>query len=1435
MSRFFKGDSSASSDSDFSSEEEEEQVVQQQPTQKFAKPTRAAASDSDSGDNVKRVVKSSKDKRSDEILQASKAVSSALKQGDWATVSNEFEKLGKLIAKQTQSNESISPLYIRTLNAIDDGVTDQSSNKKPLTGGNNKAFSGLKTKLRKLTKTYETQMATLRSTGVPADEESEGESEAAAAPAAATPTTARGAAAAKAPAGARAAAKAKPAAAKKAAAPKKSKWMAKATSGSDSDSDSESSDESDSSDEESDSESESGSAEASDSDDFDFPSGDDESESDESEIEEHFDPNNRRARWVKKDWQPDSANQVKKPTVPAEGPKAPRAPKKPQPGTKEGDEAETDDFHTIGKSGKAILSDKDRAIAAANALMADATPENLMKKLRDIIQARGKKGTDRDIQILMLRHLLSIAATPQQKIKVTLVLIASHFDYSTSASLYLAIPHWKSAHEHVVALLDTLDSNPEIVVTEEVDEDEELTIMADINGKPAADAKPAAVEERTQIKGSMISFIDRLDDEFTRSLQNIDPHTPEFIERLRDELALYGTIVRVELYLRRIATPDPLNRCILRRVEHLYYKPDDVNRVLEQSVQQHYERSGQTDRDADPSSVVHSLCVHLYNNAAERMRARAILCHVYHHALHERFHKARDMLLMSHVQETIQHADVPTQILYNRSMVQLGLCAFRQGLIKDAHAMLQEIITTGHPRELLAQNPMPSKFSQLTPEQEKLEKSRQLPFHMHINLELVEAVYLVTSMLLEIPHMAAHPHDSGRRRMAYRMFRRYLDINERQMFSGPPENTRDNVMAATRALFVGDWQSATEYILRIRVWSLLSHVEDVKSMLQMRIREAALVTYVHLSTAHYSSFTLLRLAQMFDLPYDTVKSQLSKLIINDEIQATLDGVNRAVVMNTNYEPMSRLQWLAVQLSDKVSGLVEQNEKTVESRTAHAAGKDGRNQGQRGNALKLFKSPAEQLEKHLQRASVIDMLTSAGWVVSGLVRRDKTETVRLAIDKTLAKDKRRIVCGLILDKAILTLRDGATELHALHKSSGVPKLYADGSHTLPWSDTTSRTLSSSPSWLGGRMIANAEGTRVAFLDAHGFELLALDSVACQTLSDEEQLLGGCLAGRQLLLAQQTLALEGRAIIKFVRYEEAAAGDWKPVSNSKSAQVVLAARAASITFAPQTRTAKQQFLVCCDDGSLLCGLLSIQDNAQDEAQVLSKTRNVKSPALQAAFVINSDVLGAVHRDASFRLFDAALHDLPIVTEGKRMSPPQLSNMVSVSLRALGSQQQAVWQPRLLEEGVVDQDVYANVSCIVTLERSTPVLVRLELGSPVETQMWSLTTISRSLTVSDYGKVERVLSVLKEARHADCDEWIVSLSYIFRHLYVHGMLQQIEKQDLMLRLCDFDVPQYQREVDMIARKLVGILMSSKRYEVALGIALRRQQVDLLHVRVH
>ena len=232
-----------------------------------------------------------------------------------------------------------------------------------------------------------------------------------------------------------------------------------------------------------------------------------------------------------------------------------------------------------------------------------------------------------------------------------------------------------------------------------------------------------------------------------------------------------------------------------------------------------------------PSSLIHTLCVYLYKSGNSLLRTRAMLSHIYHHALNNDFYTARDMLLMSHLQESIHSADVTTQILYNRTVVQLGLCAFRSGLIKEAQATLQDIFTTQRVKELLAQGVHQQRFQALTPEQEKAEKQRQLPFHMHINTELLEAAFLVSSMLVEIPLLASIDNEEVGRKAISKPFRRLLDFADRQIFTGPPESTRDHIMQASKALQDGEWEKCRDLIQSIKIWSLMPEAASVKEML----------------------------------------------------------------------------------------------------------------------------------------------------------------------------------------------------------------------------------------------------------------------------------------------------------------------------------------------------------------------------------------------------------------------------------------------------------------------------------------------------------------------------------------------------------------------------------------------------------------------------
>ena len=354
-------------------------------------------------------------------------------------------------------------------------------------------------------------------------------------------------------------------------------------------------------------------------------------------------------------------------------------------------------------------------------------------------------------------------------------------------------------------------------------------------------------------------------------------------------------------------------------------------------------------KEADTGVLVQTLCSYLFQYSEGIIRARAMLCQVYFLALHDQYYRARDMLLMSHLQETISNFDVNTQILFNRTLVQVGLCAFRAGLVYEAQNTLQEICGSGRQKELLAQGVMIQRYSQVSPEQERLERQRQLPFHMHINLELLECIYLTCSMLLEIPLLAQTGSSPDiKKRIISKTYRRMLEYHERQMFTGPPENTRDHVMQASKALAAGEWKKSSEFINSIKIWELMAQPDKIKNMLSEQIQEEGLRTYLFTYAPFYDTLAVSTLASMFELSERKVAAIISKMISHEELAAALDQVNSAIIFRKGVE-LSRLQSLALTLSDKASGLIESNERTLEQRTqgtANAFERQG-NQGGRG--------------------------------------------------------------------------------------------------------------------------------------------------------------------------------------------------------------------------------------------------------------------------------------------------------------------------------------------------------------------------------------------------------------------------------------------------------------------------------------------------------
>lgn len=119
-----------------------------------------------------------------------------------------------------------------------------------------------------------------------------------------------------------------------------------------------------------------------------------------------------------------------------------------------------------------------------------------------------------------------------------------------------------------------------------------------------------------------------------------------------------------------------------------------------------------------------------------------------------------------------------------------------------------------------------------------------------------------------------------------------------------------------------------------------------------KIQIEGLRTYLFTNAPYYVSVSFSHLADAFSLPVSTVASIVSRMIYNDELQASLDQIKQVIVFHRVEQ--TEIQSLSLQLADRVNALVEQNEKALDQKLGQSqqdnrtkeGGGDGGNRGER---------------------------------------------------------------------------------------------------------------------------------------------------------------------------------------------------------------------------------------------------------------------------------------------------------------------------------------------------------------------------------------------------------------------------------------------------------------------------------------------------------
>lgn len=537
------------------------------------------------------------------------------------------------------------------------------------------------------------------------------------------------------------------------------------------------------------------------------------------------------------------------------------------------------------------------------------------KRIKDIVERRsGKKPSIKDKKFTVEEDLETLvdfhtntAGNDVHRLEVILHLIPTRLEVSRQESqYYMPRIYWQQNLENLLEYFKIIKNNYKNL-------SKVRTFQKD--GEP--------YYKENSIYESFATHFEGLDNELKQAFRAIENSSIEYSERLKDLASLIKLANDSINFYRSVGDEPHEIKFAFKKIEYTYYLSDKLFQKLKKSAQ---ERSIDTKNefymDVDSQNTINDLTTKIYGSGDNKLIIKTLLYHTYNHAINGRYHVAKDLLLMSHIADMGPALDPNTQILYNRVLVQLGVCAFSLGLIQESVNALTDIVSSGgRLKELIGQGI--SKMSA----NEKEERRRLVPYHMYINTDLVEAIHLIGAMLLEIPNIVAEQFE-GSKKQSTKFFRKSFELYKN--FYGPPETAKDIIMVAGKALQQGNWKTCYDYLLSVNIWTKLTQdTEEAQKNLLAKVKEQAFKCYIFIFQNSYDSLDIDQLASKFVITKDYIHSFVSKMVFSKELRAYLDVDSNCLMFER--DGYTRLESLSLSLSDKVTGFLQNNERIMDSK------------------------------------------------------------------------------------------------------------------------------------------------------------------------------------------------------------------------------------------------------------------------------------------------------------------------------------------------------------------------------------------------------------------------------------------------------------------------------------------------------------------------
>ena len=173
-----------------------------------------------------------------------------------------------------------------------------------------------------------------------------------------------------------------------------------------------------------------------------------------------------------------------------------------------------------------------------------------------------------------------------------------------------------------------------------------------------------------QILPAIVTFMEKLDQQLFKALQNLKQTEMEYLFRLKDECLLIKQCDLIMEYLKKQKDSQKVARVGMIKLERIYYKHDSLYEKTKAALK------GQPEKlkelyflERASQQEVEDLVQLVISNSSQKLKVKAILLQVFHHAIHNRYNQAKELMLKAHMSAIIPKQQISNQICYNRALV----------------------------------------------------------------------------------------------------------------------------------------------------------------------------------------------------------------------------------------------------------------------------------------------------------------------------------------------------------------------------------------------------------------------------------------------------------------------------------------------------------------------------------------------------------------------------------------------------------------------------------------------------------------------------------------------------------------------------------------------------------------------------------------------